>query len=59
MVPAFLPCVRPARINFINNYIGNPECKRALGRTRRKWEDLKLNFSKIVFKGVYWIRLDQ
>ena len=59
MVPTFLLCVRPASINFIDNYIGNPECERPLWRTRRKWEDLKLNFIKIVYKGVYWIRSDQ
>jgi len=59
MVPTFILCVRPARTNFIDTSTGNPECERPHGRTRRKWEDLKLNFSKIVYKGVYWIRSDQ
>ena len=37
-----------------NNFVGNPECKRPLGRTRSNWED---NFKKDFKVGNYGLNL--
>jgi hypothetical protein len=40
--------------------VGKPEGKRALGRPRRKWEDVvRIDIRKISLGGVDWIRLAQ
>jgi hypothetical protein len=40
--------------------IGRPECKRPLGRPRRRWEDnIKLDLSVIGLDGTNWIWLAQ
>jgi hypothetical protein len=40
--------------------VGKSECKRPLGRPRRRWEDnIKLDFRDIGIDGVNWIRLAQ
>jgi hypothetical protein len=38
--------------------VGRPECKRPLGRSRRRWEDnIKMDLREIGIDGVNWIRL--
>jgi hypothetical protein len=40
--------------------VGRPECKRPLGRPRRRWEDnLKMDLRDIGIDGENWIRLAQ
>jgi hypothetical protein len=40
--------------------VGNPEGKRPLGRSRRRWEDnIKIDFGEIRIDGANWIRLAQ
>jgi hypothetical protein len=40
--------------------VGRPECKRPLGRPRRRWEDnIKLDFRKREIYGANWIQLAQ
>jgi hypothetical protein len=40
--------------------VGNPEEKRTLGRSRRRWEDnIKMDFREIGWDGVDWIDLAQ
>jgi hypothetical protein len=40
--------------------VGRPECKRPLGRPRRRWEDnVKLDRKEIGIEGANWIRLAQ
>jgi hypothetical protein len=40
--------------------VGRPECKRPLGRSRRRWEDnIKMDLREIGIDGAYWIRLAQ
>jgi hypothetical protein len=40
--------------------VGRPECKRPLGRPRRRWEDnIKLDLGEIGIDGANWIRLAQ
>jgi hypothetical protein len=40
--------------------VGRPECKRPLGRTRRKWKDnIKLDLREIRIDVVNWIQLAQ
>jgi hypothetical protein len=40
--------------------VGRPECKRPLGRPRRRWEDyIKIDFREIGIDGANWIRLAQ
>jgi len=40
--------------------VTNPKEKRRAGRSRSKLEDnIKMEFRRIWFKGVYWIRLTQ
>jgi hypothetical protein len=40
--------------------VGRPECKRPLGRTRRRWEDnIKMNLRKTWIDGANWIQLVQ
>jgi hypothetical protein len=38
--------------------VGRPECKRPLGRPRRRWKDnIKMDLGEIGINGVNWIRL--
>jgi hypothetical protein len=38
--------------------VGNPEGKRALGRSRRSWEDnIKMDLQEVGCEGVYWFEL--
>jgi hypothetical protein len=40
--------------------VGRPECKRPLGRPRRRWEDnIKLDLREIGIDGANWIQLTQ
>jgi hypothetical protein len=40
--------------------VGRPECRRPLGRPRRRWEDnIKMDLSEIGIDGSNWIRLAQ
>jgi hypothetical protein len=40
--------------------VGRPECKRPLGRPRRRWEDnIKIDLSEIGINWANWIRLAQ
>jgi hypothetical protein len=40
--------------------VGRPECKRPLGRPRRRWEySIKLDLREIGIDGANWIRLAQ
>jgi hypothetical protein len=40
--------------------VGRPECKRPVGRPRRRWEDnIKMDLREIVIDGANWIRLTQ
>jgi hypothetical protein len=40
--------------------VGRSECKRPLGRPRRRWEDnIKLDLRETAIYGVNWIRLAQ
>jgi hypothetical protein len=40
--------------------VGKPDCKRPLGRPRRRWENnIKLDLREIGFDGANWIRLTQ
>jgi hypothetical protein len=41
-------------------FVGKPERKRPLGRTRRRWVDnIKINFREIGWDGMDWIDLAQ
>jgi hypothetical protein len=40
--------------------VGKPEGKSLLGRPRRRWENnIKMNFQKVGFGGMDWIKLAQ
>jgi hypothetical protein len=40
--------------------VGRPECKRPLGKPRRRWEDnIKMDLREIGIDGANWIRLAQ
>jgi hypothetical protein len=40
--------------------VGMPECKRPLGRPRRRWEDnIKMDLKEIGINGANWIQLAQ
>jgi hypothetical protein len=39
--------------------IGKPEGKRSLGRPRRRWKDIKMDFWEIGWEFVNWIHLAQ
>jgi hypothetical protein len=40
--------------------VGRPECKRSLGRPRRRWEDnIKIDLREISIDGANWIQLAQ
>jgi hypothetical protein len=44
----------------IQNLVGRPEGRRALGRSRRRWEDnIKMDLREITFVDVNWIHLAQ
>jgi hypothetical protein len=46
--------------NLYRVLVGNPEGKRPLGRSRRRWEDgIKMDLREIGWGGVEWIRLAQ
>jgi hypothetical protein len=39
-------------------FVGQPEGKRSLGRTMRRWEDnIKMNLREIGWEGVDWIHV--
>jgi hypothetical protein len=41
-------------------FVGKPEGKRPLRRTRRKWEDnVKMDLQEVGFEGIDWIELAQ
>jgi hypothetical protein len=41
-------------------FVGKPEGKRPVGRSRRRWEDnIKLHLTEIRIDGAKWIRLAQ
>jgi hypothetical protein len=41
-------------------FVGRPECKRPLGRPRRRWEDnIKMDLREIGIDATNWIRLAQ
>jgi hypothetical protein len=41
-------------------FVGKPEGKRPLGRTRCKWEDnIKMNLKEVGCRGMDWIELVQ
>ena len=39
--------------------MGKPEAKRPLGRPRRRWEDIKMDFQEVGCGGMDWIELAQ
>jgi hypothetical protein len=40
--------------------VGRPECKKPLGRPRRRWEDnIKMDLREIGIDGANWIQLAQ
>jgi len=39
--------------------VGKPEAKRPLGRPRRRWEDIKMDFQEVGCGGMDWIELAQ
>jgi hypothetical protein len=40
--------------------VGNPDGKRTLGRTRRRWEDnIKMDPQEVGYSGMDWIELAQ
>jgi hypothetical protein len=40
--------------------VGRPECKRPLGRPRRRWEDnIEMDLREIEIDGANWIQLAQ
>jgi hypothetical protein len=39
--------------------MGKPEGKRPLGRSRRRWDGIKMDLREICLGGVDWIRLAQ
>jgi hypothetical protein len=40
--------------------VGNPEGKRPLGRSRRRWEDnIKMNLHEVGCGSIDWIELEQ
>jgi hypothetical protein len=40
-------------------FIEKLEGKRQLGRCRRRWEDIRMNFGEMSWAGVRWIHLAQ
>jgi hypothetical protein len=42
-------------INALKILIGKPEGKRPLGRSRRRWDDIKKNIRDIGLEGVAWL----
>jgi hypothetical protein len=41
-------------------FVGKPECKRALGKPRRRWEDnIKMGLREIRWGDMNWIHLAQ
>jgi hypothetical protein len=46
--------------NAYKIFVGKPEGRRPLGRSRRRWVDnIKINFREIEWDGVHWIDLAQ
>jgi hypothetical protein len=45
--------------NAYNILVGKPERKRPLGRSRCRWEDIRMDLRRIRWEGVDWIRLTQ
>ena len=39
--------------------VGKPEGKRPIGRPRRRWEDIKMDFQEVGCGGIDWIDLAQ
>jgi hypothetical protein len=47
-------------MNAYRILVGKPECKRPLGRSRRRWVDnIKIDLRKIEWDGMDWIDLAQ
>jgi hypothetical protein len=44
-------------VNAYKILVGEPEEKRALGRTRRRWEDIQMDLMEIRLEGINWIHL--
>jgi hypothetical protein len=42
-----------------NILVGKPEVRRPLGRSRRRWEDIKMDLREVGFGDVDWIHLAQ
>jgi hypothetical protein len=43
-----------------NIFVGKPEGKRPIGRSRRRWEDnIRMDLKKVGLEGVGWIHLAQ
>jgi hypothetical protein len=49
-------CTRETR-NACKNLAEKPEGSRTLGRLRHRWENIKINFKEMGWKGVVWICL--
>jgi hypothetical protein len=39
--------------------VGKPEGKRPLGRSRHRWEDIKMDLQAVEYGGMDWIKLAQ
>ena len=39
--------------------LGKPQRKGPLGKTRRRWEDIKMYLQEVGCEGMYWIKLAQ
>jgi hypothetical protein len=47
-------------LHIIEYFIGEPEGKRPLGRTRRRWEDnVRTDLKEIEWEGMDWMHLAQ
>ena len=38
-------------------FVGKPEGNRPLGRSKRRWDDIKMDLQEVGWEGVYWINL--
>jgi hypothetical protein len=52
-------CIREGR-DIYRVLVGRPECKRRLGRPRRRWEgNIKMDLREIEIDGTNWIQVAQ